>query len=484
MNNWQQMFLDDLQKQNAPAVPEPIGFAENIQKGGWGGFFDRATLGVKPMVEAGILYKATQRYQLDDYPRSEEGWQQRLDDQERIVDYLTEQAERAERGLTVPAKVGTVVFDMLPFMVEFLATGGLASLGKAGAKKSILKLAQKYVSNRTARTVAGIGSTMVSAGIRSSLTPQHIAEKYFENQLPQMQLDENSHPILGDAKNTPATALYKAIGDWYIELLSEESGAGLAKMAKGIMPKGVNASASKLMNSLRKAWIKAVPGRDSLAFAKRIGEKAGFHGILEEMGEERLGDVLRATFNIDDFNTKDGNVFDRLVASIPDGEQLLVEALAFSVPAAGRASIAAGHELLAQPQKTQQAKAYFLTPEGAEFFAKLHPQAASSIAQKETPSRKDMAATGISRWNAQERNAFAGLLRQLQQQSPAEQSAPTPPQTEREQPQDELVEEAPPTMEEFPNQPQEQSEMTPPSAGETFYYYDGNQETFIPAQGR
>ena len=114
MNNWQQMFLDDLQKQNAPAVPEPIGFAENIQKGGWGGFFDRATLGVKPMVEAGMLYKATQRYQLDDYPRSEDGWQQRLDDQERIVDYLTEQAERAQRGLTVPAKVGTVVFDMLP----------------------------------------------------------------------------------------------------------------------------------------------------------------------------------------------------------------------------------------------------------------------------------------------------------------------------------------------------------------------------------
>lgn len=467
MNNWQQMFLDDLQKQNTPTAPEPIGFAENIQKGGWGGFFDRATLGVKPMIEAGKLYKATQRYQLDDYPRSEEGWQQRLEDQEHIVDYLTEQAERAERGLTVPAKVGTVVFDMLPFMVEFLATGGLASLGKAGAKKSILKLARKYVSNRTARTVAGIGSTMVSAGIRTSLTPQHIAEKYFENQLPQMQLDENSRLVMGDTEQAPATALYKAVGDHFIELLSEESGAGLAKMAKGIMPKGVNASASKLMNSLRKAWIKAVPGRDSLAFAKRIGEQAGFHGILEEMGEERLGDVLRATFNIDDFNTKDGNVFDRLVASIPDGEQLLVEALAFSVPAAGRASIAAGHELVAQPEKTRQAKAYFMTPEGAEFFAKLHPEAASSIAQKETPSRKDMAATGISRWNAQERNAFAGLLRQLQQESPAEQSAPIPPQTEHEQIQDELVEETPPTMEEFTDQSQEQ----PIPTDKQFYYY-------------
>jgi len=139
MQDWQQMFLDDLQQPNSTALaePEPIGFWENIEKGGWGGFFDRATFGIKPMVEAGMLYNATKRFQLDDYPRTEEGWQQRTEDKQRIVDYLTEQAELAERGLTIPAKVGTVVFDMLPFMAEFLATGGLASLGKAGAKKSI-----------------------------------------------------------------------------------------------------------------------------------------------------------------------------------------------------------------------------------------------------------------------------------------------------------------------------------------------------------
>ncbi len=356
MSTWQEMFVNDLaHQQNAATEPKPIGLAENIQKGGWSGFFDRATLGAKPMIEAGLLYNSTKRFQFDDYPRTEDGWNQRLEDKQRIVDYLDEQSELAQRGLTVPAKVGTVVFDMLPFMVEFVTTGGLASLGKAGAKKTILNLARKYTTNQTARTLANVGSTAVSAGIRASLTPQHIAENYFENRLPQFGLDEQNRVVLGEAQNSPATAIYKAIGDHFIELLSEESGAGIAAMAKGLIPKGVHSSASKLMNSLRKSWIKSVPGRDSLAFARRIAEKGGFHGILEEMGEERLGDVLRATFGVDDFGKKDGNVFDRLIAAIPDGQQLLVEALAFSVPGAAKAAVAAGHEFIAPPQNSVMA---------------------------------------------------------------------------------------------------------------------------------
>ncbi|MDD5457875.1 MAG: helicase-related protein [Phycisphaerae bacterium] len=472
--NWQEMFLDDLTNQrNATAVaePKPIGLLENIERGGWSGFADRATFGVKPMVEAGMLYNATKRFQLDDYPRTDEGWQQRLDDKDRIVEYLEEQAEISQRGLTIPAKVGTVVFDMLPFMAEFLATGGLSALGKAAAKKSILNLAGKYAASRTARIAADIGSTMVSAGIRSSLTPQHIAEKYFENQLPQMQLDESNSVVLGDTENTPATAIYKAIGDWYIELLSEESGAGIARMAKGIMPKGINSSASKLINSLRRKWIKAMPGRDSVAFAKRMAQKAGFHGILEEMGEERLGDLLRATFNIEDFGQKDGNTFDRLVAAIPDGEQLLVESLAFSVPSAGRMALAAGHELAVQPKKEQQSKEYLLTPEGAQLFARLNPQAASTIAQKENPSRKDMLATGISRWSGDERNKFSQLLRQFQQpatQQPA-QDLPQPP-----------IEEA----ETLEDQPEEQPPQVPQiqTDAEKYYYFDADEEKFVEAE--
>ncbi len=144
----------------------------------------------------------------------------------------------------------------------------------------------------TAKTLSKLGGSLTSAGIRTALTPHHIAEGYFENRMPQMSVDQNNNPVIGEIKNSPATAFYKAAGNHFIELLSEESGAAIAGMAKGVLPKGVNSSAARMINALRAKWIKAAPGRDSIAFAKRIAQKAGFHGILEEMGEERLGDIL------------------------------------------------------------------------------------------------------------------------------------------------------------------------------------------------
>jgi len=373
MATWQEMFQKDLQNTKLPVNNEPIGFVENIKKGDWGGAADRATLGIKPMIEAGNLYHATKRFQLNDYPRTDQGWQQRKDDKQNIVDYLEEQDELNRRGKTVAAKVGTVVFDMLPFMAEFIATGGLASLGKAGAKKAILNVAGKYAQKGVAKTVAGIGSTMASAGIRTALTSHHVAEKYYENMLPEMGLDEKDKLILGDTEKSPATAIYKAVGDHYIELLSEESGAGLSKaakgMARGIIPKGVRASASKMINALRKKWIKAAAGRTSIDFAKKLGEKAGFHGMLEEMGEERLGDTLRAVFDVEDFGKTDGNMFDRLVASIPDGEQLLVEAIAFSVPAGVRGGISQIHGSLPATKEQQKTKDFLMTGKGSQLLA-------------------------------------------------------------------------------------------------------------------
>ncbi|MEI7837450.1 MAG: hypothetical protein WCK05_13710, partial [Planctomycetota bacterium] len=53
-------------------------------------------------------------------------------------------------------------------------------------------------------------------------------------------------------------------------------------------------------------------GRTAKMFMDKVAEKAGYHGILEEMGEERLADVLRATTGIDSpgANPSD-NIFER-----------------------------------------------------------------------------------------------------------------------------------------------------------------------------
>jgi len=353
VENWEKDFLQQLKTPSSqPETPADnrIGFAENIKRGGVGGVMDRATFGIKPTVEAVQLYNATKRLQLRDYNNSDDGYAQWREDRDRVTKYLEEQAEIQERGLTIPAKVGNVAFDMLPFMVEFIATGGLASLGKAGARRGILKLAGKYAKTATAKTAARIGGAMGSAAVRTAATPHHIVEGYYKRRLPDMQFNQDGKIEFTDPDEKPSTAFLKAAGDHFIEMLSEVSGAGIGKAgkatAKAIIPKQASNSLGKIYNGLKNAWIKAAPKRDAMQFAQKMATQAGFHGILEEMGEERLGDVLRATFNIEDFGAgKDSNVFQRLVKAIPGGEQLAVEALAFSVPGVVKMGAAGVYEL-------------------------------------------------------------------------------------------------------------------------------------------
>lgn len=368
MENWEKDFLQQLKTPSSqPETPADnrIGFAENIKRGGVGGVMDRATFGIKPTVEAVQLYNATKRLQLRDYNNSDDGYAQWREDRDRVTKYLEEQAEIQERGLTIPAKVGNVAFDMLPFMVEFIATGGLASLGKAGARRGILKLAGKYAKTATAKTAARIGGAMGSAAVRTAATPHHIVEGYYKRRLPDMQFNQDGKIEFTDPDEKPSTAFLKAAGDHFIEMLSEVSGAGIGKAgkatAKAIIPKQASNSLGKIYNGLKNAWIKAAPKRDAMQFAQKMATQAGFHGILEEMGEERLGDVLRATFNIEDFGAgKDSNVFQRLVKAIPGGEQLAVEALAFSVPGVAKTGVATAYGR--NQQKPAQAEASEETP--------------------------------------------------------------------------------------------------------------------------
>jgi len=134
------------------------------------------------------------------------------------------------------------------------------------------------------------------------------------------------------------TALLRGIGDTYIEVFSEMTGGAighgatwLTKNTLGKIP-GVSGVTNAITEKLGEYWMKLHPGKGLQDFTSVLADKGKFFGALNEMGEERLGDILRATFNVDDFgaeNPKD--IFSRLKASIPSGEQLLTEGAAFGV---------------------------------------------------------------------------------------------------------------------------------------------------------
>lgn len=333
-------------------VEDKIGFWENIERGGWDGFFDKASLGVKPMIEAASLYGATQRFQRDDYLDDEIGGEEREADRQKITDYLEEQAELAGRGLTVGAKVGNILGDMLPFMAEFMLTGGVSALGKKAVSKGVLNLVTKATGKAAVGAVgkatAILAGWTTAAGIRTALTPHRSITNFINERMPDIQVSPEGQLIFEESTDSPFKSMYKAIGNQFIEMASEESGAFLSLIAGKTISKILPKAAIKALNGLKESWMAAGPGRTAKEFANRMATKAGFNGILEEFGEERLGGVMRAVAQIED---GDGTTFENIgKALFPGAEQALVELIAFSVPGVARAGVAMAFE--AKPDKT------------------------------------------------------------------------------------------------------------------------------------
>ena len=331
-----------------PDYPEDkIDFFENIKRGGWGGFFDKATLGVKPLVEAASLYGATKRLRANDYGEDVSAIRARRADQEQIIDYLEDQAEVQSRGLTVAATVGTVVGEMLPFVVEFIATGGLAAIGKKAVTKSVLKLATKIAGKEAAKqagkftarqATAKLAGWATAAGVRTALTPHRVLKGYIDNRMPDIQFSPEGQIILKESKNSPFTAAYKAIASQWVEMASEEAGAAIGKAVGFAGKKVLPASAVAAMNRLRDAWVGAKGGRKITDFVKKISSITGKGSMLEEMGEERLGALMRIPLGIDE-SGKD-TTFEKIGNALyPGARQLWIEAIAFSVPAGGQLAI-------------------------------------------------------------------------------------------------------------------------------------------------
>ena len=331
-----------------PEQQEKIGFWENIQRGGWGGFFDKATLGVKPLFEAKSLYDTVNRFQADQYGSGFFADKDRDEDKQDITDYLEKQAEIQERGLTKGAKIGNIIGEMLPFMVEFIATGGVASLGKAAAKKGVLKMVArvtgKAVAGKAAKATASAAGVIASAATRVALLPHLSLTDFVKRRMPDIQISPEGQMIFEESKDSPFKSAYKAIGNQFIEMASEELGPTIGKVASKLLPK----KAVMAFGRLKSDWVKTGLGRTAAKFNKKVLSPGGFNGILEEYGEERLGALMRVGAGIDE---GEGSTFEKIQKGIwPGAEQAFVELIAFSVLPAGNVAAAAAFN--AKPEKT------------------------------------------------------------------------------------------------------------------------------------
>ncbi|MFH1724305.1 MAG: HEAT repeat domain-containing protein [Elusimicrobiota bacterium] len=243
-----------------------------------------------------------------------------------VRDWAEDKARAGEIKTTMAARIVGGVVSLVPFAAEIWATGGLAAGVRKGVREGATKLLGKSVAgSRLGRLgAATLAETTVAGARAATVGAPRVGAEFAERTTPGLELQDGKLVV---TRPGAATEFFRAFAGEMIEYGTEEAGTYFRAGERAVLQK-----------VLGKAW-KETPGK--IGPWRTALRKLGFHGMLEEIGEERLADVLRAVFNIS--GHKDKNIIERLVAEWPDRERLMEEVGIFSFPGAVSALSKARH---------------------------------------------------------------------------------------------------------------------------------------------
>ncbi len=253
--------------------------------------------------------------------------QRRQNDLAIVEKWLIELEERQARGITIGGRIAEGVTELPAFMVEFLATGLIFRIGSTAAKTAATKLLGRFAEKGASKLAIKVAAAGFGTLLRTSVNVPRIMAGAAENMTEGIQITDDGAIVFADADVSPFSALARSFADLYVENLTEIAGPSLKKgvisVGTGIgkkfpmIPKFTQAVAEKwISNGAAKGLTRTFGG-----FLKASASKVGYDGILEEMGEEQLGRIIRGVTGLEDFET-----------IIPKWEDILVEAGTFSIP--------------------------------------------------------------------------------------------------------------------------------------------------------
>jgi hypothetical protein len=294
---------------------------------------------------------------------------------QRLREYKAEEdkaaAEAEGRGSLerIAYGVGRVLGEAPGFAGELALTGGIATAGEKAAVKAAataVKALGKETAYTATRKAADWAADKVSgrivrgaAGAAAQTIPSgaaRIVSGTAERMTPGFELEEApGGTYFTETKQADpfVTAAYKALGDQFIEVLSERSGGFLTDMlGAGARKAGLGSTidwASGLKKAVAGRVAQKYPGMfEGNNFIDAIGKTTKWDGVFGEMLEERAGEVGRAALGVQDYQA-------------PSMEQLATEALGFGLIDAGfngaRLAAALSKKNLSKDQRarTQQA---------------------------------------------------------------------------------------------------------------------------------
>ncbi|HUT61769.1 MAG TPA: hypothetical protein VNA25_28355, partial [Phycisphaerae bacterium] len=209
-------------------------------------------------------------------------------DEAILLPWAKQQQEAAMRGESFGATAGTMAANMIPYMLEISATGGLAGVAGKGARGLVSRALLKFGKNKMWSVAGqaiekgiakGVG-VAAKAATYTALNPQTVVKEYEERALPQITIGsgtERAQISLSDEKAWPR--VWKSAASGFIEYLTEMSGDAIMKSLGAAVARtpGLRKLYSKLAGRLPKGRISA----------------AEWHGYLGEFAEEELGGLMR-----------------------------------------------------------------------------------------------------------------------------------------------------------------------------------------------
>lgn len=255
----------------------------------------------------------------------EEGKEISEGEQSTLDEYINKTLEMNLRGMSYGGKIAYYGSPLPAFMLEFAATMGVGKAAQAATVKAITKGVEVSVLKAATTKAAGRVARVVTQS--AAMVPMTV-RNYGDQRLGPWTVTDKGQLIFKEATDSPAMSALKAYAYTSVEVASELSGATLGKYIINPVTKklstplinGLNALPANLKEGLFRAYKSIKPN----ATISKAFTRGGWNGMIAELGEERVADVLRETVNL---TLEDGYTFDQVIDGItPSKDQLLLEA--------------------------------------------------------------------------------------------------------------------------------------------------------------
>lgn len=239
-----------------------------------------------------------------------------------IESFLIKLNEEQERGFSIGGRIAQGITELPAFVVEFLLTGPIFKTGSIAAKTAATKLLGRFAEKGVGKLAVKVAGAGFGSLLRTGVNVPRVIEGALSNMTQGITVTDDGAIVFSDT-DKPFASLARSFADLYIENLTEISGGAIGK-GFSFVGKGIGKKfpiLGKVAKEIGEKWVANKAGRTIDQFLKASATKVGFDGILLEIGEERLGDILRTATGLQSVEEM-----------IPTMEDLLVEAGVFAVP--------------------------------------------------------------------------------------------------------------------------------------------------------